>query len=183
MHRSEPPNVLRDGARLRPLLQDSANPGGICHVETTNLDGETNLKARRSRAVALAFVAPAAPDGGSHSPASVPEPEETSRPAALGSPPATPRIPPQVKAAPDAAHRALRPAAGDPAAVAAALRGASVLCDPPNRDLYSLTGKLSLGGGAGEPAAPLAPANAVLRGCSLRNTAWVYGCAPAPPAH
>lgn len=29
-----------------PHSQDTANPCGVCYVETTNLDGETNLKAR-----------------------------------------------------------------------------------------------------------------------------------------
>lgn len=29
------------------LLLFSSDPGGICHLETANLDGETNLKQRR----------------------------------------------------------------------------------------------------------------------------------------
>lgn len=31
------------------LLLDTANSGGVCFVETTNLDGETNLKVRAEK--------------------------------------------------------------------------------------------------------------------------------------
>jgi phospholipid-transporting ATPase len=80
--------------------------------------------------------------------------------------------------------KAIEPTQGlsgdDGAAVAAvAAWRAKLECDVPNNSLYTFMGNLVLPSGSdGAPGEtlPLGPANVLLRGSNLRNTAWVLGC-------
>lgn len=47
------------------LLLASSDPGGLCHIETANLDGESNLKRRR---VVRGFSQPVSAPRTSHAP-------------------------------------------------------------------------------------------------------------------
>ena len=40
------------------VLTGASSPDGICYVETTNLDGETNLKLKKAKDESLSLVNP-----------------------------------------------------------------------------------------------------------------------------
>ncbi|WOK95908.1 phospholipid-transporting ATPase 1 [Canna indica] len=97
------------------VLLATSDPTGVAYVQTTNLDGESNLKTRYAKQ------------------------ETTSRP-------------------PDEAHP-----------VAAGL----IRCERPNRNIYGFLGNMEVDG----KRVSLGPSNIILRGCELKNTAWVIGVA------
>eukprot|EP00850_Spirogloea_muscicola_P020055 SM000206S06264 [mRNA] locus=s206:210585:223850:+ [translate_table: standard] len=117
------------------LLLSSSAPGGLCYIETGNLDGESTLKSRRAL-------------------------------------PQTQRLVEE----------------GDPAALAAA----TIVCEPPHRNIYEFLAYLELPAeaaalagaeqGAGSAGAapqrlPVGPGNMILRGAEVRNTASVVAVA------
>ena len=95
------------------VLLSSSEPDALCYIETSNLDGETNLKIKQG--------APAT--------------------AALTSPEMVARLAGQLRS------------------------------EQPNNSLYTYEGTLVLG----DKQVPLDPAQMLLRGAQLRNTAWMYG--------
>eukprot|EP00850_Spirogloea_muscicola_P020622 SM000222S06963 [mRNA] locus=s222:11950:18877:- [translate_table: standard] len=117
------------------LLLSSSAPGGLCYIETGNLDGESTLKSRRAL-------------------------------------PQTQRLVEE----------------GDQAALAAA----TVVCEPPHRNIYEFLAYLELPAEAAAPAGaeqgagsagaapqrlPVGPGNMILRGAEVRNTASVVAVA------
>nr|XP_006825887.1 PREDICTED: LOW QUALITY PROTEIN: probable phospholipid-transporting ATPase IF-like [Saccoglossus kowalevskii] len=57
---------------------------------------------------------------------------------------------------------------------------ANVECEQPQSDLYKFVGRMNIynqGDGAEPTLKPLGPENVLLRGCRLKNTPYVFGCA------
>eukprot|EP00850_Spirogloea_muscicola_P022750 SM000310S11941 [mRNA] locus=s310:89922:94186:+ [translate_table: standard] len=117
------------------LLLSSSAPGGLCHIETGNLDGESTLKSRRALPQTQRLV------------------EEGNQ---------------------------------------AALAAATVVCEPPHRNIYEFLAYLELPAEAAAPAGaeqgagsasaapqrlPVGPGNMILRGAEVRNTASVVAVA------
>ncbi|KRZ45444.1 putative phospholipid-transporting ATPase IA [Trichinella pseudospiralis] len=96
------------------VLLSSSEPQAMAYVETSNLDGETNLKLRQG----------------------------------------------SVKTAHLLSHESL----GEFVAY--------LDCEPPNRQLYELSGKLTL---PDNTEIPLGPDQLLLRGSLLKNTQWIFG--------
>eukprot|EP00667_Euglena_gracilis_P000434 EG_transcript_434 len=119
--------LLRDGDRVPAdviILATCDTIGGFCYIETSNLDGETNLKSKAAVEV-------------THKPLS-----------GLG--------------------QGTGEATGEMLQVMAGVR---VECEEPNRHLELFTGTLVTPAGQ----VGLSNQNVIYRGCTVRNTKWVYG--------
>ncbi|KAH3902879.1 probable Probable phospholipid-transporting ATPase DRS2 [Saccharomycodes ludwigii] len=95
------------------VLISSSEPEGLCYIETSNLDGETNLKIKQAK------------------------PETT-----------------KIIDASDISKMSGR-----------------VISEAPNSSLYTYEGTMHLNGNV----FPLSPEQMILRGATIRNTAWIYG--------
>ncbi|SMN21489.1 similar to Saccharomyces cerevisiae YAL026C DRS2 Aminophospholipid translocase (flippase) that maintains membrane lipid asymmetry in post-Golgi secretory vesicles [Maudiozyma saulgeensis] len=95
------------------IIVSSSEPEGLCYIETANLDGETNLKIKQSKAETSGFID----------------------------------------------SRQLKSLTG------------KVLSEQPNSSLYTYEGTMELG----NQRIPLSPEQMILRGATLRNTAWITG--------
>jgi phospholipid-transporting ATPase len=115
------------------VLLGSSEDSGIAYIETSNLDGETNLK--------------------------------------VSSPPSFHACPPQVRQSLTKTSSLLGSTARPDQA--AALSGAVVECEGPNKKLYDFAGSLALPGTSAPM--PLGTSQVLLRGSRLMNTEFAIG--------